>query len=104
VKHITELQAEHRLNSAIYEMNRLDHQVCMLQIDLAHEVRRPGGSRTTDLALELEARIRAKQKELVAAIEQVRELKTAKFASKPPAQPKKLMIDYFGKYVPRNWG
>jgi hypothetical protein len=108
VKHTEQMRQDFDLSQAQYEMNRLDHEVVMLQAELAAEVRRPDGSMHTPLAQELESKIRAKQKELVAAIERVRELKTEKFKNKlPTSTSPKSLIDLMvsiGGYIPRSFG
>jgi hypothetical protein len=106
MKHIDQMRRDFDLSEAQFTMNSLEHQITMLRIDLVNEYRRPGGGKDTFLAQELEAKIRAIEAEWKVAVEKVRALKAEKFANKPPAQPRKTLIDWVlgGPYVPRSHG
>jgi hypothetical protein len=104
LKHTDQLKADFDLSQAQYTMNRLNHEITMLQIDYRDQLTRGGGGKHTPLAVHLESWIRAKQKDLVAAGERVSQLRAERFAQKGPPPLKKLDIDHIvgGPYIPRS--
>jgi hypothetical protein len=50
LKHIDQMRRDYDLNAAIYEMNKLNHEITMLQIDLRDQLTCVGGGKDTPLA------------------------------------------------------